>query len=70
MPQPFTLVVSPVYRAKSIVPMLVQRIVLAVSEITEDFEVILAENGCPEFSLDAIVKEYQKDNRVKGIKLS
>jgi dolichol-phosphate mannosyltransferase len=70
MPQPFISVVSPVYMAKSIVPELVRRIVLALSEITEGFEILLVEDGCPENSWEAIAKECEKDNRVKGVKLS
>lgn len=34
-------IVSPVYKAKTIIPELVHRIVESVSQITEDFEVIL-----------------------------
>ncbi len=70
MPQSLISVVSPVYRAKSIVPELVRRIVLTLSEITEDFEIILVEDGCPENSWEAIAKECEKDSRVKGVKLS
>ncbi len=70
MPQSLISVVSPVYRAKSIVPELVRRIVVTLSEITEDFEIILVEDGCPEGSWESIAKECEKDNRVKGVKLS
>jgi glycosyltransferase involved in cell wall biosynthesis len=63
-------VVSPVYKAKLIVPELVRRIIESVSKITEDFEIILVEDGCPENSWEAIAQECQKDKRIKGIKLS
>jgi glycosyltransferase involved in cell wall biosynthesis len=70
MKAPLLSIVSPVYKAKNIVPELVRRIVNAVSEITENFEIILVEDGCPECSWDPIAKECEKDKRVKGIKLS
>jgi dolichol-phosphate mannosyltransferase len=62
--------VSPVYKAKTIVPELVRRIVESVSKITDDFEVILVDDGCPQNSWEAIAEECKKDKRVKGIKLS
>jgi glycosyltransferase involved in cell wall biosynthesis len=70
MLQPFISVVSPVYKAKEIVPELVRRIVASLSQITDDFEVILVEDGCPQNSWVAITEEYSKDKRIKGIKLS
>jgi len=63
-------IVSPVYKAKTIIPELVRRIVESVSKITDDFEVILVEDGCPQNSWEAIALECQKDKRIKGIKLS
>jgi glycosyltransferase involved in cell wall biosynthesis len=63
-------VVSPVYRAKEIVPELVRRIEASISQITEDFEVILVEDGCPENSWEAIEAACLKSDKIKGIKLS
>jgi dolichol-phosphate mannosyltransferase len=70
MSSPFISVVSPVYNAKEIVPELVRRIVVSVSQITEDFEVILVEDGCPEYSWDSIEMACAKDARIKGVRLS
>jgi dolichol-phosphate mannosyltransferase len=56
MSTPYISVVSPVYKAKEIVPELVRRIVASVSQITEDFELILVEEGCPENSFSVIEK--------------
>lgn len=70
MKHPLVSVVSPVYKAKEIVPELVRRINLAVSQVTENFEIILIEDGCPENSWEIIVLECQKDSRIKGVKLS
>jgi glycosyltransferase involved in cell wall biosynthesis len=70
MLQPLLSIVSPVYKANSIVPELVSRIVNAVSEITDNYEVILVDDGCPENSWEAIAHECNQDKRIKGIKLS
>ena len=63
-------IVSPVYRAERIVPVLVERIEKAVSTITRDFEIILVEDGSPDNSWIAIEEAAKKNPRVKGIKLS
>ncbi len=67
---PLISIVSPVYRAEKIVDLLVQRIVAEVSKITEDFEIILVEDGSPDNSWQKIEENCTKDSRVKGIKLS
>ncbi len=63
-------VVIPVYKAKSIIPELVSRIFESVSKISEDFEIILVDDGCPLNSWESIEQECKKDNRIIGIKLS
>jgi len=70
MDKPLLSVISPVYKAKEIIPELVRRITDSVSKISDNFEIILVEDGCPENSWLAIKKECEKDERVKGIKLS
>ena len=67
---PHISVVSPVYKAENIVDELVKRIIESVSKITDDFEIILVEDGSPDNSWQMIEKNCEKDNRVKGIKLS
>ncbi|NDC31430.1 MAG: glycosyltransferase [Bacteroidetes bacterium] len=63
-------VVSPVYRAENIVAELVNRLVVELSKITNDFEIILVEDCGPDNSWLKILEETKKDARVKGIKLS
>ena len=63
-------IISPVYRAENIVPELVHQIGLAVSSITENFEIILVNDASPDGSWEAILAECAKDPRVKGINLS
>jgi dolichol-phosphate mannosyltransferase len=67
---PMISIVSPVYKAKEIVPELVKRIKEAVEPVTHQFEIILVDDRCPDNSWQAIVSEGMKDNRVKGIRLS
>lgn len=63
-------VVSPVYRAENIVDELVNRIHNAVSGITQEYEIILVEDGGPDRSWKKIEEQTEMDSRVKGIKLS
>jgi glycosyltransferase involved in cell wall biosynthesis len=63
-------VVSPVYRAEAIVPELVRRIRTTIESITQDYEIILVDDGSPDKSWEAITQESKKESRVKGIQLS
>ncbi len=63
-------VVSPVYKAPKILPELVLRLEKSLREITDSFEVILIDDGCPWDSW-SVIEELSKDfNFIKGIKLS
>jgi glycosyltransferase involved in cell wall biosynthesis len=63
-------IVSPVYKAENILDELVKRVVTEVSKITEDFELILVEDGSPDKVWQKIEKQCQLNKRVNGIKLS
>ncbi len=63
-------VVSPVYKAETIVDELVLRIINSVSKTTKDFEIILVDDGSPDNSWESIERNCKKDHRVKGIKLT
>ncbi len=63
-------VVSPVYKAEKIVDELTRRIQEAVSGITNDYEIILVEDGSADAGWQKIEAQSVLDNRVKGIKLS
>ncbi|MBA3828694.1 MAG: glycosyltransferase family 2 protein [Taibaiella sp.] len=67
---PLLSIVSPVYKAEKIVHELVKRITEEVTKITDDFEIILVEDGSPDDSWGRIEEVCTKDKRVKGIKLS
>ena len=63
-------VISPVYKAEGIVDELIKRIHDSVSVITNDYEIILVEDGGGDGSWEKIEKNVDMDKRVKGIKLS
>lgn len=63
-------IVSPVYHAENIINTLVQRIIDEVSKFTENFEIILVEDGGRDNSWAIIEENCSKDKRIKGIKLS
>ena len=63
-------IVSPVYKAEKIIPFLIDRIEKTVSIITDDFEIILVEDGSPDKSWVEIEKITAINLKVVGIKLS
>ena len=63
-------VVSPIYGCKECLFELYDRLVKTLSQITENFEIILVNDACPEASWERIVMLCAKDSRVKGINLS
>lgn len=66
----FISVVSPVYKSEKIVDELVKRLSESLSKITENYEIILVEDGGGDSSWLKIEENCIKDKRVKGIKLS
>ena len=68
--KPYFSIVSPVYKAERIVDQLVFEIKKHVEQITQDYEIILVEDGSPDGSWDKIEKQCKTDPRIKGIKLS
>lgn len=63
-------IVSPIYMAENIVEELVKQIKQSITSITNDFEIILVNDGSPDNSWQAILEECKKDERIKGINLS
>jgi glycosyltransferase involved in cell wall biosynthesis len=63
-------IVSPVYKAERIIPLLVERIEKAVGKITADYEIILVEDGGPDNSWRVIEAITKNNSKLKGIKLS
>lgn len=67
---PLISVVSPEYKGARMVEELVRRISASLSPITENFEIILVNDGSPDDSWAEITKACAADPRVKGLNLS
>ena len=63
-------VVIPVYGCKAALPELHRRLTESLSQITNEYEIILVDDNCPQNSWEEIVKICQKDEKVKGFHLS
>lgn len=63
-------IVSPVYKAEKIIDELIKRIHAAVVGITNDYEIILVDDGGEDGSWHKIEAHCEKDKKIKGIKLS
>ena len=63
-------IISPVYRAESLVDKLVERIISSVSKLTDSYEIILIEDCGPDNSWKKIQENCNKHTQLKGIKLS
>lgn len=70
MERPLISVVSPEYKGEKMVHELVERNINALKVITENFEIILVNDGSSDNSWEAIKAECTKDKRVKGLNLS
>lgn len=67
---PYLSIVSPVYQAENLIDELVERVSVSISSITDQFEIILVEDGSLDSSWRKIDENCKKDQRVKGIQLS
>jgi glycosyltransferase involved in cell wall biosynthesis len=63
-------VVVPVFNESSLVDELVKRVTKNVKTITEDFEIIIVDDGSQDETWKSIENEARLDNRIKGIKFS
>ena len=67
---PLISIVSPVYQAEQIVDELVSQLQTAMTEITDNYEIILVDDGSIDRSWDKIQTNSQRESRIKGVKLS
>ena len=63
-------IVSPVYKASNIIEKLISSLVKSVKEVTDDYEIILVEDGSPDCSWEIIRNLAATNKHIKGIKLS
>ena len=63
-------VVIPVLNESSLIEELIKRVKTNVQLITEDFEIIIVDDGSQDDTWDLIENEEKSENRIKGIKFS
>jgi dolichol-phosphate mannosyltransferase len=63
-------VVIPVYNESSLIDELVKRVKTNVSLITDDYEMIIVDDGSQDNTWNSIENEAKSENRIKGIKFS
>lgn len=63
-------IVVPVYRGRDCLDELYRRLIDSLTQITNRFEIILVDDGCPENSWEKIAQLANTDERVIGVKLS
>ena len=68
--QPHISVVIPVLNEESLIQELITRVKLNVSKITDDYEIIIVDDGSKDGTWEKIKNEARDENRVKGIKFS
>ena len=67
---PYISVVTPVYGCGDCLEQLYNRLKTTLSNINENFEIIMVNDASPDNAWDIITQLAHKDNRVKGINLS
>jgi len=67
---PFMSVVSPIYKAEVILPVLVERLIRSLSLITDNFEIILVCDGSPDNSWAVMTKLAEQHSCLIVVKLS
>ncbi|WP_029233400.1 glycosyltransferase family 2 protein [Butyrivibrio sp. VCB2006] len=63
-------VVIPVYGCREALPELYRRLSNTLIKITDDYEIVLVNDNCPQNSWEEIENLCKKDGKVKGIELS
>ncbi len=63
-------VVIPIYGCRAAVNELYERLTKSVSQITDDYEIIMVNDNCPQNSLELIEEICKNDQKVVGIELS
>jgi len=63
-------VVTPVYKCAECLDELYTRLIASLRSITNNFEIIMVDDGSPDNAWHIITSLATRDKRVKGIKLS
>src|SRR5690606_41606800 len=67
---PLISVVIPVYGCPECLDELCARLTRSLTDITQNFEIILVNDACPKNSWQAIMAASQHDKRIKGLNFS
>ena len=65
-----TSIISPVYEAENIINELVRRVEFEIQKITNDYEIILVDDGSTDNSWQVIELLCEKNSKIKGVKLT
>ena len=63
-------VVSPVYKSAKLVKPFVERVTMAMQQLNVTYEIVLVDDGSPDFSWEEIEQVCNENEKVKGILLS
>ena len=63
-------IVSPVYLSAELVPLLVDRVMAAARGVSENFELILVDDGSPDEAWGRILAACATDCRIRGVRLT
>lgn len=69
-PVPFLSIVSPVYQAAGVLDELLTRLQAVLQSVTEQYEILLVDDGSSDTSWSRIVSWAAADARIKGLRLS
>lgn len=67
---PLLSIVSPVYQAEGVIDELVNRLLINLAPLTENFEIILVDDGSQDHSWQKVEAQCRADSRIKGFHLS
>jgi dolichol-phosphate mannosyltransferase len=66
----FLTVVAPAYNEESLIAEFIKEVTLQIEKITQDYEVIVIDDGSIDLTWNEITKECKLNKKIKGIKLS
>jgi glycosyltransferase involved in cell wall biosynthesis len=66
----FLTVVAPAYNEESLIAEFIKEVTLQIEKITQDYEVIVIDDGSIDLTWNEIAKECRLNKKIKGIKLS
>jgi len=68
--KPLISIVSPVYGAENILETFLERVIVSVTKITQEYEIVLVDDGSPDRSWEKIKSACATNKKIRGIRLS